>query len=479
MSDLDRTCIRSLDRGLDITVRHLIGNAVELQERIRSGVGSDNRIAILARYGNEPEIFSAFLAARASGWPIALLPHDACGYRVQSVMGALCATFGGKPGSIVQLNRNLEADSFDELRGEIGANSKSLVMHFELRLDVDAPQAVPSLQAMNGDPESAEPILFLFTSGTTGHPKGIGFHRDAIDFFARNILRSTEVVAGSRELLIPSAAHSDGWQRGWATMLNGGQIVMVSARKLLLEFENVLRTADPDSFFLPSPLIPMLLKVSDSSCDFLNSKRRSVELGSTAIPETTFKKLTQRFHGLDFYYHYGLTECSRTSTLKLNSSKGKWGSVGQANQEFVLDTAGATLRIKNPHRPRHFLIDGQLQYDDRDYLITQDLGHLDEDGYLFLRGRTDDMLTLGGHHIFPNEIEKIVMATRGVRFCRVVRQTGSYDPIFGDQIDVQVVLDNGNDEADVLAKFPAIFRSYVSVHEDLNQMVASAKGMKS
>lgn len=479
MKNLDRVCIRSLDRKLEITYRQLYGNAGELRERLEKASTMGETSAVVAQYGNEPEIFAAFLAARSLGWPIAFLPLDTCLYRARSVASSMAATFGGKTGTVFHLSSGAASASLAATERSLGLAAKLKEVRFDLRTELVASDELSkSLDAPSGR-NGKEPILFLFTSGTTGVPKGVGFHEEAIEFFARNILSSTEIVQGSRELLIPNVSHSDGWQRGWATLLNGGRVDLVSTRKLLLEFEQTLRASDPDSFFLPTPMIPMLLKVSKETAGFLNTRRRSVELGSTTIPDLFFKSLIERFPYLDFFYHYGLTECSRTTTLKVRAHTDKWRSVGRVNPGFEIAAGQSALRIRNDIRPRRMLIDGAIVDDQEDFLATKDLAFVDDEGFLFLKGREDDMITLGGHHVFPKEIENIVMSIEGARFCRVVRAPENLDPIFGDMIDVQIVLENGTDESTFLARIPALFRSQVSFHDDLKELVISAKGMKS
>lgn len=452
-----------------------MANAEYLRTEISRSTSSLEKVAIVAQYGNEPELFAAFLAAQSLEIPITFVPQEACSFRAIEVATAMAATSGAS-GQVLHLKPRMGTTSLDGVESELLPNVNLKKMGFDIDLSRSVDRPLASLdEYLRG---SGNSVLYLFTSGTTGRPKGIGFHPEAIDFFARNILRSTEISSGARELLIPNIAHSDGWQRGWAAILNGGQVDLVSTKKLLLEFEQTLRASDPDSFFLPTPMIPMLTKLSAETREFINSRRRSVELGSTAIPSVFFKRLLDCFPRVDFFYHYGLTECSRTATLKVRDFPKKWETVGRVNSGFIVDAEGATLRIKNGLRPRRLIIEGKLAEDREEYLVTKDLGSFDSDGFLILKGRTDDMLTLGGHHVFPKEIESIVMSMPGARFCRVVRPAAAVDPIFGDMIDVQVGLEEGVDSASFLSNAPSLFRSYISFHDKLSDFVVSAKGIK-
>jgi oxalate---CoA ligase len=74
------------------------------------------------------------------------------------------------------------------------------------------------------------------------------------------------------------------------------------------------------------------------------------------------------------------------------------------------------------------------------WLDTGDLGYLDEDGYLFLVGRSDDVINRGGEKIYPREIEEILLAQPGVRSAAVV---GAADQVLGERPVAYVVPDAG------------------------------------
>jgi acyl-CoA synthetase (AMP-forming)/AMP-acid ligase II len=73
------------------------------------------------------------------------------------------------------------------------------------------------------------------------------------------------------------------------------------------------------------------------------------------------------------------------------------------------------------------------------WLDTGDLGYLDEDGYLFLAGRSDDVINRGGEKIYPREIEEILLAQHGVRSAAVV---GVRDDVLGQRPVAYVVADD-------------------------------------
>ena len=89
-------------------------------------------------------------------------------------------------------------------------------------------------------------------------------------------------------------------------------------------------------------------------------------------------------------------------------------------------------------RPGAFTADG--------WLDTGDLGYLDQDGYLFLVGRSDDVINRGGEKIYPREIEEILLAQPGVRSAAVI---GAADAVLGEKPVAYVVPDSGANHGDV------------------------------
>lgn len=451
----DGLAIDDLDRKSTLTYFGLRHHAVALAAELSRLCAAGEVVAL--RYGNQRELFVGFLAGLISGTTVVALPIETCQFRVRSIIkssGARVIVHDPKDNIVSEAERELAKISFSSFGvPDVSAEELSIL---DRSIDLNSR------------------ALILFTSGTTGVPKGIQFRLRSCLFFALNILRSCEISDGNTELLIPAASHSDGWQRGLATLLSGGRLCLVSTSTLLSRFRESILAVNPDSFFLPTPMIPVLLRADQETKAFLNLRRRSVELGSTPISTSMFKKLVDEFPTLDFYYHYGLTECSRATTLNVKKDRAKWKTVGRANVGYTVMTRSGRIRVENPLRPTEFIVDGRHETDPEGALTTRDLGSLDEDGFLTHLGRVDGQLTLGGHHIFPREIVEIMQSLEGVLFC-AVENSGDVDPVFGDMIEIVTVLEDGVQQEAFLTGVPSLMRPYVRF---LDKVPMVSKGMQ-
>ena len=100
---------------------------------------------------------------------------------------------------------------------------------------------------------------------------------------------------------------------------------------------------------------------------------------------------------------------------------------------------GANIMLgywKNPELTAERLRDG--------WLHTGDMGIIDEDGFIFLVGRKDDMIITGGENVYPREVEDVILTHPAVAECAVV---GMPDPVWGEQVAAFVVLGSGQSVA--------------------------------
>src|SRR6202020_1772228 len=115
------------------------------------------------------------------------------------------------------------------------------------------------------------------------------------------------------------------------------------------------------------------------------------------------------------------------------------GGPGRAGSGYVLCRAGTVGRVQIRGRGviREYAQGGLAgAIDSEGWLDTGDLGHLDQDGYLFLAGRSDDVINRGGEKVYPREIEDVLLAQPGVRSAAVV---AAHDDVLGERPVAYVV----------------------------------------
>ena len=271
----------------------------------------------------------------------------------------------------------------------------------------------------------------LFTSGSTGFPKGIIYTNENLIKSAENIINSCKLYGPVSELLIAPISHSDGWQRAMATFRLAGTLIIFGGTFDLGIFLLALKERVVSSLFLPTPLLTILFKLPLETINQLKKNLNSIELGSTFIPEDSFRKLSALLPNVQVHYHYGLTECSRATTLHVNYDIEKLTTVGTANRGVQIQTSSDNqIKIKAEHRPRKVIDqNGKIAIDENEWLLTPDAGTLLENGYLALLGRIDDRISIGGHHIFPEEIKRALFSIQEISDLEIIVQNNDRNTI--------------------------------------------------
>jgi acyl-CoA synthetase (AMP-forming)/AMP-acid ligase II len=187
---------------------------------------------------------------------------------------------------------------------------------------------------------------------------------------------------------------------------------------------------------------------------------RFIRSASAPLPAETMTRFEART-GIPVLETYGMTEAASQITANPLTGPRKPGSVGlPVGVELRVVPDAAATREPAPGSPAvtagHVEIRGPSvitayggdQHRDRinadGWLRTGDLGHLDEDGYLFLDGRTDDVINRGGEKFFPREIEEAILVEPAVAAVSVI---GQDDPVLG-QVPVAFLVLHGVDDVD-------------------------------
>ena len=285
-----------------------------------------------------------------------------------------------------------------------------------------------------GDPVVRSPedtADILFTSGTTGRPKGVVLSHRAILAAARNINAFVGNGPEDREVVPLPLSHSFGLGRLRCSVLAGGTLVLVdgftAAGNLFAAMEEWRATGFS---FVPAGLAVLLQTTRDRLGDFAGTLRW-VEVGSAAMPLEHKERLMRLLPRTRLCMHYGLTEASRAAFTEFHEWRDRLDSIGRA-------TPGVEIRVVNengsevPSGDRGRIVvrgenlmsgywdDPELTeaaFLDDGWLVSGDLGRADADGALYLEGREKDMINVGGREVSPVEIERILEELPQVAEC--------------------------------------------------------------
>ena len=336
-----------------------------------------------------------------------------------------------------------------------------------LRLQTWELAANESLPQLDGEdlpaPASpAAPALILYTSGTTGAPKGVTLSH-------RNLLANAEAVVGYLQLREDDSVLSIlGFYYAYGSsvlhthLLAGARVVL--AQNLLFPHLLMKTAAERRVTGLsgvPSTFALLLERVKLGDYD-LSALRYLTQAGGAMAPALA-ARLRAALPGPRLYVMYGQTEAtSRLTWLPPERLDDKPGSVGIPVDGVELRIVGEDGRDAAPGQSGEVCVRGpnvMLGYwNDTEatarvlregWLHTGDVGRLDEDGYLHLDGRRSDMIKTGAHRVHPKDIEEAVSELDGVL---EVAAVGVDDAILGQAVRVYVVapaLRSGDDGADI------------------------------
>jgi acyl-CoA synthetase (AMP-forming)/AMP-acid ligase II len=324
----------------------------------------------------------------------------------------------------------------------------------------------------HGEGNMNDDALQLYTSGTTGNPKGAVMSNGSLVLSrqadgSKSEQRAWEVSDPDEvTLLAMPCFHISGTGTGLGTMANGtGAVVLpeydpTKALELIENF-NIARI-----FLVPAAIQIMLNHPRVADVDF--SRLKLITYGASPIPLELMRAAIDRF-GCGFVQMYGMTETSGTIVALDPEDHDPAGSprmrsVGTplAGVELkIIDEQGnelgpnevgeiATRSSKNMKGYWNNPAATAATIDADGWLRTGDAGYLDADGYLFIHDRVKDMIISGGENVYPAEVENAVFSHPDVADVAVI---GVPDEKWGEAVKACVVLKSGVtlSEAEVIA----------------------------
>ncbi|HET7875952.1 MAG TPA: long-chain fatty acid--CoA ligase [Methylomirabilota bacterium] len=298
--------------------------------------------------------------------------------------------------------------------------------------------------------EDGDLAVILYTSGTTGVPKGVALSHANLESNARSAASMYELDRQDWTVAVLPLSHSYG-----LTVMNAG--ALLGTRAALLRWfnpEEALRTIHEFRAVGMSGVPTMwvyLLNYPDAD-RYDTSSMRAWGSGAAPLPVEIVEPFERKFGGR-LLEGYGLTEASPVVSAHRLSGVRKLGSVGQPipgvevsiqdDHDRPLPAAeigevcvrGPNVMVgyyRNPDETAQTIRDG--------WLHTGDMGRLDEDGFLYIVERKKDLIIRGGFNIYPREVEEALYAFPKTAEAAVV---GMPDPLMGEDVLAFVVLKDG------------------------------------
>lgn len=309
----------------------------------------------------------------------------------------------------------------------------------------------------------------IYTSGTTGRPKGV-VHARAGGPPPVSELRATmeglkallALPETGRTLLVGPVYHSAQWAWSFGPFLAGFPLVIRRAFDPAETLDLIDAHRITNVHLVPTQFVRLLRLPDERRAAFDGSSLVAVWHGAAPCSPEIKRRMIE-WWGPVIWEYYGSTESSIVNVVSAREWLDRPGTVGRATgiaEVFVLRDDGTPCEPGEAgqiwYRPAG---DGDVSYwrdeektraihrADRTF-TSGDVGHVDEDGYLFVTDRIIDMIVSGGVNIYPAEIEGALITHPGVRDVAVF---GVPDDEFGEQVKAAVSVEDGYEAGDALA----------------------------
>lgn len=299
-------------------------------------------------------------------------------------------------------------------------------------------------------PAPGEPADILFTTGTTGLPKGVVLSHANEWAAAEQINAFIGNGADAVELLALPVSHSFGLGRLRCILQAGATIDLLGSFASMKKFYRELDTRGITGFGMVPASWQYIRKMSGDKIANYASRLRYIEIGSAAMPDEEKQYLLSALPSTRICMHYGLTEASRSAFICFNDVPDRLASIGKAAPGVeirVLDENGGVcapmqegeICVKGGHVCAAYWGEHAAEYPASfygSYFRTGDWGYAAPDGWLYLKSRKKELINVGGKKVSPIEVEEVINEIAGVResACR-----GIPDAVLGETVKAYVV----------------------------------------
>ena len=308
--------------------------------------------------------------------------------------------------------------------------------------------------------------ILMYTAGTTGLPKGVPLQHKSFTVYMLENVTPVDPDIEETNLLTMPLYHVAGIQAMLAATYGGRAIALMRQ----FDTDEWLQTVQKEKANR-AMLVPTMLKRIVDHPDFKKFDLSSIKVityGAAPMPFEVIKKAIELFPGVNFINAFGQTETASTITAlgpedhiiegteeeKEKKLRRLTSSIGRPMPDVEVKIIGEDGKEQPPGEVGEIVAQGPRimggYWNDPEktaktlskdgWLRTGDMGYKDEDGYIFLVGRGDDLIIRGGENMSPEEIENVIYTHPAVDEVAVI---GVPDPEWGQEVMAVIVLKKG------------------------------------
>lgn len=337
------------------------------------------------------------------------------------------------------------------------AETPTVVHRYAIRGTVPEARPFSDLLATEEQPGHAADLgeedvaVILYTSGTTGRPKGAQLTHLGIIHSALNFARSHGLSENDRGLVAVPLSHVTGLVGvALSTMIVGGCVVLMRQAYKTANFL-ALASREKITYSILVPTIYTLCVMSPELSNYDLSSWRIGCFGGAPMPVATIEALAEKLPQLQLLNAYGATETTSPSTImprtqwrnhfdsvgltvpcgeiKVVDDEGKEAPRGAAGEIWIAGPMVVPGYWQRPDANKSEFVNG--------FWRSGDIGSMDADGFVRVFDRKKDMINRGGFKVFSAEVENVLAGLEGILECAII---GRDDPVLGQRVHAIVVV---------------------------------------
>lgn len=284
-------------------------------------------------------------------------------------------------------------------------------------------------------PKGNEVAEILYTTGTTGKSKGIVVTHFNNVALAENIAYGTEMKERNVELIPLPISHSHGLRCCYANFYKGGCVVLTEGVSQIKKIYDLIVKYKVTAIDVSPTAMTYLIKLSKGKFSEFDEQFDYIQIGTAMLQEDVKNILKNQFPNVRLYNFYGSTESGRSCVLNFNSADDRKYCIGKPtkNAKFIITDLDRNPIVSSAEHTGILACAGSMNMKgylnqpeltesicENGYIFTSDEGYIDENGFVYVIGRIDDVINYKGIKISPSEIEEVASNYSDVEDCACV-----------------------------------------------------------
>ncbi|MDO4493869.1 MAG: class I adenylate-forming enzyme family protein [Clostridia bacterium] len=340
----------------------------------------------------------------------------------------------------VPLGRELPETRVKEVAEKVGAR----FVLTESRLSGECAPFTPVF------PKEESPATILYTTGTTGTSKGIELSHRAEVAVAQNVFYGTEMEPDTIELIPMPVHHSYGLRHCFGLFLGGRSIVLCDGVAMADTVFDLMDRYRVNALSLTPAALMVLTTLTGERLATYAHSIRYLQLGTAGVDATVKEKMRRMLPHSRLYQYYSSTEagCACIFDYRNDKSPRRVGRPACNSHFVIMDDEGNPIESSaerwgfiacaGPMNMTGYYGEPELTAAtmQNGFVRSQDIGYIDEEGYLCFVCRSGDVINTAGYKVAPEEVEAVALRYEGIRECAC---SGVDDPLYGQVPKLYVV----------------------------------------